>query len=224
MIPFRNKKTIDRNKEGRRGWGRCRPMGFIRMILFPGLLLFLAMPGESAARENDFSGEVEEILQQKIQLIKGLAEDPDLIRIVKESNQKNKRLTPRDIEKLDQKWRKVKGIDEFIGGFIGNDCARRLIAFQKAHEGFAEIFIADAVGLIVGETNKTSDYFQADEGWWIEAYAGGRGKNYYGDIEYDDSAQAEAIALYVPVIDPETQRAIGVIKSIYNISAIIQEL
>ena len=221
---------IDRNtKTGfglkRRGWrGPVRMTFRAWAIRFLVILLFAGMPGEGTASENAFSEEVEEILQQKIQLIKTLAEDPKTIRLVRESNHQNKRLTPREIEKLDQKWRMAKGVDEFIGAFIANDCARHLIAFQKAHDGFAEIFIADAVGLIVGETNKTSDYFQADEEWWVKAYAGGRGKHYYGDIEYDDSAQAEAIALYVPVIDPETQRAIGVIKSIYNISAIIQEL
>lgn len=220
----------DRNTKTGFGLKRRGRRGPIRMtfracaIRFLVLFLFVGMPGEGTAGENRFSEEVEEILQQKIQLIKTLAEDPKTIRLVSESNHQNKRLTPREIEKLDQKWRRVKGVDEFIGAFIANDCARHLTAFQKTHAGFAEIFIADAVGLIVGGTNKTSDYFQADEDWWVKAYAGGRGKHYYGDIEYDDSAQAEAIALYVPVIDPETQQAIGVIKSIYDISAIIQEL
>jgi hypothetical protein len=196
----------------------------IRILLCAGAILFLWMGGKGAARENRFSEEVEQLLQQKIQLIRSLAEDPRIIKFVKESNEKNKSLTPREVDQLDKKWRNVNGIDEFIGSFISNECARALIAFQEAHEGFAEIFIADAVGLIVGETNKTSDYYQADEGWWIKAYHDGRGKSYYGEIEYDDSARAEAIALYVPVIDPQTRQAIGVIKSIYNISSIIVEL
>ena len=76
----------------------------------------------------------------------------------------------------------------------------------------------------MAESNKTSDYLQADESWWTKAFAGGSGDTHHGAIEYDESARSEAISLYVPVIDPDTRQAIGVIKAVCDITAIKMEL
>ena len=62
------------------------------------------------------------------------------------------------------------------------------------------------------------------EDWWKEAYNQGMGKSYYGEIEYDDSARAEAISLYTPIMEPETGKAIGVMKAVCDITAIKMEL
>jgi len=171
-------------------------------------------PGREGAEK------LEQVLEKKVELIKELAEDPLIIKAVRESNQKNRDITLAEILELDDKWKNTEGLDEFIKSFITNECAQYLIDFQKANDGFPEIFVTDEKGLIVAETNKTSDYYQADEDWWINAYNEGRGKSFHGEIEYDESAQAESIALYIPVIEPETQRAIGVIKAICDITAI----
>ena len=95
---------------------------------------------------------------------------------------------------------------------------------QEAHDAFPEIFVTDRYGLIVAETNKTSDYLQADESWWTKAFADGSGYTHHGAIEYDESDRFEAISLYVPVMDPETQQAIGVMKAVCDITAIKMEL
>jgi hypothetical protein len=73
-------------------------------------------------------------------------------------------------------------------------------------------------------TNKTSDYYQADEDWWVRAFAGDQGHFYYDEIEYDESAMSEAIPVYIPVIDPQTQKAIGVIKAVVDLVTIRMEL
>lgn len=176
------------------------------------------------AESSVFSKEVEQVLEKKLELIKKLAEDSVIIKAVRKSNQNNRDMTLYEILRLDDKWRKTKGMDKFIKSFITNEYAQYLIDFQEANDGFPEIFFTNEKGLIVAETNKTSDYYQADESWWIKAYNEGRGKSYHGEIEYDESARAEAIALYVPVMDPKTQLAIGVIKGICDITAIKMEL
>ena len=50
------------------------------------------------------------------------------------------------------------------------------------------------------------------------------GKSYHGESEHDQSAYAEAISLYTPVVDPETKRAIGVMKTVCDITDIGMEL
>ncbi|MBW1958609.1 MAG: hypothetical protein JRF31_09885 [Deltaproteobacteria bacterium] len=47
---------------------------------------------------------------------------------------------------------------------------------------------------------------------------------FYGEIEYDESALAESIPIYIPVIDPGINKAIGVIKAVCDITAIKMEL
>lgn len=176
------------------------------------------------AKGTGFSKELEQLLGKKIELLKNLATNPQIIEIIKRFNEKNKEISISDILKDDKKWKETKGIDDFIKPFIINECAQFLIEFQEQYDEFPEIFITDENGLIVGETNKTSDYYQADEQWWIKAYNNGIGRIYFGKIEYDESAHAEAISIYIPVMDFQYNKAIGVIKAVCDITALKMEL
>ena len=168
--------------------------------------------------------EVEAVLDRKIALIRELLEDPVIVNEVKKANQQHKDISLQEILKLDTRWRSTEGIDEFIEPFLTNEIAHKLIEFQERHPGFSEIFVVDMYGLNVGQTNKTTDYYQADEDWWIDAYNSGKGKASHGAIEFDESAQTEAISLYIPVMDRINNKAIGVIKAVVSITAIKMDL
>ena len=168
--------------------------------------------------------EVEAVLDRKIALIRELVEDPVIVNEVKKANQQHKDISLQEILKLDTRWRSTEGIDEFIEPFLTNEIAHKLIEFQERHPGFSEIFVVDMYGLNAGQTNKTTDYYQADEDWWIGAYNSGKGKASHGTIEFDESAQTEAISLYIPVMDGINNKAIGVIKAVVSITAIKMDL
>lgn len=197
-----------------------------RMVYYWGavttiLLLIL----DTCAQPGVLSPEIEKILDQKMEILKmELANDPVIMNAVKETNEKNKDIALSEIKKQDEHWIAVKGVDPVIEGFITNECAGRLAAFQDKYNEYAEIFVTDARGLIVGETNKTSDYYQADEDWWVKSYQEGEGRLSHGEIEYDESAMSESVPIYIPVMEPETKKAIGVIKAIVDITAIKMEL
>ena len=171
-----------------------------------------------------FSVEVNQILERKKGLIKNLAQESYLIRLVKETNEKNQSISNSEIRRLDERWQRTEGIDDFIKPFITNDTALFLVAFQDENDVFSEIFVTDMKGLIIGETNKTSDYYQADEEWWVQTFNEGKGKEFFGEIEYDESSRSEAIPIYVPVLDPDSKAVIGVIKAVCDITAIKLEL
>lgn len=177
-------------------------------------------PVNPAGVKTTLSPEIEKVLSQKIIMIEALAVEPLILGEVELVNIKNKNLTAAEISALDMKWRATKGIDDFIKQFLTNQIALQLLAFQEKNPGFPEIFVTDKYGLNAGQTNKTSDYYQADETWWIDAYNNGAGKSYHGAIEFDDSAQSEAISLYIPIRDPSTSAAVGVIKAVLSITAI----
>jgi hypothetical protein len=183
-------------------------------------------PNAGAQRVDipDFSEEVLAVLKNKSNLVKQLVAQPQILEAVRESNDGNAALTKTDIRRRDETWQRTDGLDDFTRSLLTNACARQLVDFQENHDEFPEVFVTDRHGLIVAATNKTSDYCQADEGWWIRAYDEGRGHAHHGPIEYDHSAHAEAISLYVPVIDPDTQKAIGVAKAVCDITVIKMEL
>ena len=184
----------------------------------------LASTGYSENEIPGFSKELKQVLENKIELLQIIAKDPRIIEKVIISNYNNRDLYLSEILKIDEKWRETEGVDDFIKSFLTNESAQYLIDFQEEHDEFVEIFITDKKGLIVGETNKTSDYYQTDEQWWVKAYNQGTGNTFYGKIEYDESAMAESIPIYIPVIDPGINKAIGVIKAVCDITAIKMEL
>jgi hypothetical protein len=177
-----------------------------------------------AAAQPALGDDIEQLLTKKAQLVAGLVGDPVIVEAVRESNRLNQGLSMQRIQELDKKWMAAAGEDQWVGSFMTNPAAKRLSEFQKSHAGFAEVFVADAKGLNVCQTNKTSDYYQADEDWWVVAFNDGKGKTHRSRIEYDESSRTRAISIYVPVMDPERAVAIGVCKAVVDLDALGQEL
>jgi hypothetical protein len=122
-----------------------------------------------------------------------------------------------EIMRLDNKWRATYGIDEWIGGFLNNPCAeylkrvKRGAASESGRSLYAEIFIMDRQGNIVSETDKTTDYWQADEDKFIKSFAYGKGDIFISETIFDESTNRYLIQVSVPVLDSDNDRAIGVI-------------
>jgi hypothetical protein len=171
-------------------------------------------------QSTEFASEVEDVLKSKIDLIRRtVTEDSRIIRSLEVMNEKNKNISMSEIKRLDALWM-ATGMEGEVKDFLNNEASNILMEFQDAHEGFPEIFVTDAKGLIASLTNKTSDYYQADEAWWVTTYNDGKGLISHGGIEYDESALAEAIAIYIPIFHPDTKEAIGVMKAIVDLTAI----
>lgn len=168
-------------------------------------------------KQVELSLAVEEIIGGKILLTEELVKNQIIIDAVIVSNTSNSALTKSEILQLDQQWIETQGTSDFIQEFLRNDVAHELLHFQQENSGFSEIFITDRIGLNVGQTNKTTDYYQADENWWLDTYNEGKGFSHHGKIEFDDSSQSEAISVYVPIRDPETTEIIGIVKAVVNI-------
>ena len=66
-----------------------------------------------------------------------------------------------------------------------------------------------------------SDYYQADEGWWIATYQNGEGNVYISQPEFDESAGALSILMSVPIYDTHQERFIGILRSTISIDDLI---
>ncbi len=197
------------------------------MVLILVLILWkIISPSQKTNNENKnilFAPEIENILSIKIELIKSVFDNKIIIEAIEKANEKNKNISQKQIAVLDNQWIVADQNDSFIKSFSSGPAALALLEFKKTYPEFSEIFVTDIFGLNVAQTNKTSDFYQADENWWIKSYNNGSGQESHGEIEFDESSQKEAISVYIPIKNSEDQ-VIGIAKAVINIAFIKSEL
>jgi putative methionine-R-sulfoxide reductase with GAF domain len=129
-----------------------------------------------------------------------------------------------DLNAKDEQWRAADAANNnnnpLVREFLTNPAALELKEFQDAFPNNAEIFITDKYGGLAGTTNRTSDYYQADEGWWQAAYNNGQGAVYISEPEFDESAGALAVLIALPIRSDETHEIIGILRTTFLTSAI----
>ncbi|MCI0513214.1 hypothetical protein L0128_08390 [candidate division KSB1 bacterium] len=137
-------------------------------------------------------------LEQKIEQLKKLGTEPVVIEAITTANEKNALLTVAEIDSLDLMWKNNPiGNNPQIIEKISNPCANFLKRIQSEQPELLEIFVMDNRGLIVGESNVTSDYNQGDEAKWSEVF--GKEAIWYGSLEFDESSRTYGIQISVPV-------------------------
>lgn len=148
--------------------------------------------------------------------------DPVVIAAIKAQNEKNAGLSAADIEALDQKWRaEVEAADKpMITEVLGNDLSKFLQEKQAGSEGaFAEIFVMDAKGLNVGQSDVTSDYWQGDEDKFSKSFGAGKDAVFVDEVEKDESTQTLQSQASITISD-ESGTPIGAITIGVNMDAL----
>lgn len=155
------------------------------------------------------------------------AKDPIIVNAIKEANKKAI-MSQEEIDRLDKKWRITKGANEMAASFLNNECAVRLKKFQNKQRGerilYPEIFVMDHHGLIVAETDITSDYWRGDEDKFIKSFAQGKGSLFIDELTYDESTRVHSIQVSVPIFDPNTGKAIGAMTVGIGLDALTEHL
>ena len=132
------------------------------------------------------------------------------------------------IAEKDKEWVEAdkEKINDFMAESINNALSQKLReeieleGFYKERYGypvFGEVFLTNKFGANVAQTNKTSDYYQADENWWQAAKKDGL---YVANVKYDESAGIYSIDICVR-IDDNAGNFLGVMKAVVNIQEII---
>ncbi|MEI8311967.1 MAG: SpoIIE family protein phosphatase [Verrucomicrobiota bacterium] len=129
------------------------------------------------------------------------------------------------IDALDARWASLPEDAPEVAACLQNDLARQLREFQKRNPNFAEIIVTDQLGRLIAATNKTSDYWQADELWWQEAAATKAGAAYVEGLEFDESSGTHSISLSVPLFDPRhPDKPVGILKGVLNVMPFFQKI
>jgi hypothetical protein len=121
-----------------------------------------------------------------------------------------------NIEKI---WN-TPAADPLLRGILSSPAALFLRKHQQYDPRLLRITVTDIRGAVVAATHKTVDYFQADEEQWRNIYADGGGAVSITDIIYDDVTKSNSIGIGVPIYEEETNRLIGTLDALVDVSAI----
>ena len=113
---------------------------------------------------------------------------------------------------IDGLWQKDPAAAEARVGVLKTPASVYLADIVKNDSIYREIIVTDLHGRLVAASNLTSDYAQADEGWWMNAFDEGRGRVYVSDVKRDESAHVYAFEIAVPVPSPDGKALAGIMK------------
>jgi hypothetical protein len=148
--------------------------------------------------------------------------DPVIIDAIKAQNAKNAALSEADIDGLDKAWRaEVDGGDrKMIDEVLNNAVSKFLHEKQEASGGvISEVFVMDAKGLNVGQSDVTSDYWQGDEAKFQKSFGAGKDGFFVDEVEKDESTQALQSQASMTIVD-ETGAPIGAVTIGVNLDAL----
>lgn len=135
--------------------------------------------------------------------ISAWAASPEVIAAVKKQNETTASYDQAKIDELDGKWK--AGDATLVDGVLSSPVSQSL---KKAVEGsdgmFTEVFVMDAKGLNVAQSDKTSDYWQGDEAKFTKTFGVGPDAIDIGEVEMDESTQTYSRQLSFTLKDGAT--------------------
>lgn len=158
--------------------------------------LVMAAPAAHAVDEV----KVKAVYEEKI---KPWLNNPVVIDAVKAQNEAHASVTQDQIDEMDAKW--AADDKALVDPVLTNALSKYLEDVVAKGEGmYSEIFVVDNKGLNVGQSSKTSDYWQGDEAKFTETYPKGADAFHLGEVEFDESSQTYQVQLSVTVSDGTT--------------------
>lgn len=144
-------------------------------------------------------------------------------------------LSAEQLQQIEARWPTLPANDPLLRSILDNELALRWQAIQRQRPRIAEVLITDRYGRLVAATNRTSDYYQADEPWWQQCWAKGEGRITLSDVTFDasvvsaDGAQgAYVVDLCIPITmlneDGSLQPPIGVMKVSVHVRWLLEQL
>jgi opacity protein-like surface antigen len=110
--------------------------------------------------------------------------DAVVIKAVKDANAKHANVSYDEIVAWDKAWAEKN--PELLNATMKNALSEFLTKKKEASKGvITEAFVMDDKGLNVGQTDGTSDYFQADEAKWQKTYGSGEDAIFVDKVEED---------------------------------------
>lgn len=179
--------------------------------------LALSVSLSTTALAQDYKVAVANLIDTEIRV---WAQSDEVIDAIKSQNKISATLSQADIDRQDKQWRdEVKGGDRtMINAVLTNDLSNYLQGVKTSSHGkYTEIFVMDMMGLNVGQSDVTSDYWQGDEDKWQLTYGAGPKGVLIKDVDFDESTQTYQSQVSVAIVDPQSGKAIGAVTVGVNV-------
>jgi len=166
-----------------------------------------------------------DLLDKQINTLSTLSLDNVLLDAVKTQNNSysgDSAAIQTTLDTYDAQWRAADAEDNnnfpLVQTRLNNAVSQEVTKYRQTFPDNVEVFVTDVYGGLVGSTNRTSDYYQADEEWWQNAYNDGQGGVYISQPEFDESANAIAVLIALPIRDSQSDEITGILRTTYILS------
>ncbi len=122
------------------------------------------------------------------------------------------------------RWATADPQDTVIQNALNGQLAYSLRQFGDVFQGNQEVFMTDAYGSVIAATDWQPHYNFAQDGWWQNAYNGGRGAVHIGQPEFNPMINEYGIRIALPIYSSGRQRVVGVLHSIFTLTALQRAL
>ena len=124
---------------------------------------------------------------------------------------------------MDEKWKEPQKDNPLVKKILETETSNRLKSIVDEDSGVVEMFMTDRQGGLVASSGKTSDFYQADEVWWQKTFNNGKGEDFIGDTELDESSKTIGLSLAVPIKD-DSGEVIGICKAVISVDRLFEPL
>ena len=126
------------------------------------------------------------------------------------------------VRQHDREWQRTGAVPAALAGLMASDASRFLAEVIRNDQTYRELLLADRHGRLIAASGITSDYYQGDEEWFTRTLKGGAsGRMQVGGVTWDDSADAWALEISVPVEQPGDTAPAGVLKAVVDIREMV---
>ncbi len=125
----------------------------------------------------------------------------------------------------EQSWQAAPDSSQLVLGRRSSPEAIELSKYRGADLLHNNLLITDRLGgLVAVQGARPAHYYFGSQEWWQVAWNEGQGGIYLGDLQIDPGSGKATVFIAVSILDPKTNKIIGILASTYALSAIQREI
>lgn len=145
-----------------------------------------------------------------------LARVPDIRQEAAVGSQKP--FDPQAVRQIDREWQQARTAPPAVRALLDTRASAFLADVSHHQAIYRELQLTDRQGRLIATSGTASNYYQADEDWWRDAFDDGvLGRLAVTDVRWDESSRVYALEIVVPVEDPSGGSLAGILKIVADV-------
>ncbi|WP_417815630.1 hypothetical protein [Thalassospira alkalitolerans] len=159
-------------------------------FVLAGLMVGMVSGAAPVLAKSELPGAPDKIItDDTIRSVREWLDSPVVSLSINSQNRLRKDMVQDQIDAADKQWRAEREAEDqpLVAATLTNPLSSYLTQIQARSGGlYAEIFVMDAIGLNVGQSSITSDFWQGDEAKFQNTYPKGANAVFIDEAEYND--------------------------------------